>query len=42
MPAEKITLSTLDAMATDDLKVLARAVRLVLGLRGETGKKKKK
>lgn len=39
---DKITLATLDAMETADLKVLGRAIRLVLGLRGETGKKREK
>jgi hypothetical protein len=42
MATEKLTLATLDAMDTEDLKVVMRAVRLVLALRGEGGKKKKK
>jgi hypothetical protein len=42
MSGEKLTLATLDAMESDDLKVVARAIRMVLAMRGEGGKKKKK
>lgn len=37
-----LTLASLDAMSTDDLKTVRKAVGLVLSLRGESGKKKPK
>ena len=36
---DKITLAGLEALSTDDLKTVRKAVGLVLSLRGETGKK---
>jgi len=40
--ASKLMLSDLDAMQSDDLKVLRKAVGMVLALRGDVGKKKPK
>lgn len=40
--AEKITLATLDAMTTEDLKTIRKAVGLVLSLRGDVTKRKAK
>lgn len=39
--ADKLSLATLEVMPTEDLKILRRAIGMVLSLRGETKTKKK-